>query len=161
MSKLTEHFTLEELTATSVRGLKNDPPELAVTRLRALAENVLEPVRLHFVAPVIVHSGYRAPEVNAAVRGSKTSQHVRGEAVDFHVVGKDFFTVARYIASSLLFDQLILEFCDPSGFGKGWLHCSYVDYKPNRRRITVASNLKGQTIYRDILATDIPKARAD
>jgi zinc D-Ala-D-Ala carboxypeptidase len=157
---LTEHFTIEELTRTDVRNLRNDPPELAIARLRDLSENILEAVRRHFVAPVVIHSAYRSPAVNDAVRGSKTSQHMRGEAADFHVSGVDFFTVARWIASSLEFDQLILEFCDPSGFGRGWVHCSYVGYKPNRRRITVASNLKGVTVYRDILATDIPRAIA-
>lgn len=157
---LTEHFTLAELTHTNVRGAVNAPSDLVITRLRALAENILEPVRLHFVAPVIVHSGYRSPAVNDAVRGSRNSQHLRGEAADFHVVGKDFFTVARYITASLDFDQIILEFCDPSGFGRGWLHCSFVGYKPNRRLVTVAESVKGFVRYRHILATEIPRASA-
>lgn len=157
---ITDHFTLEELTHTQVRNLNNDPPDLQIQRLKAVAENVLEPVRHHFGAPVIVHSGYRSPAVNDAVGGSKTSQHMKGEAVDFHVVGVDFFTVARFITSSIDFDQLILEFCDPSGFGKGWVHCSFVDYKPNRRKVTVAANIRGVTQYRDITTDEIPQATA-
>jgi len=155
---LTPHFTLEELTATAVRELLNEPPPQAIARLVALAMNILEPVRQHFGAPVIVHSGYRSPLVNDAVRGSKNSQHMKGEAVDHHVVGVDFFTHARFITDKLDFDQLILEFCDASGFGKGWVHCSYVDYRPNRKRITVASSVRGATIYRDITAAQIPTA---
>ena len=158
MTQLTPHFTLEELTATNVRGVNNVPPPVARMRLKDVAENILEPVRQHFGAPVIVHSGYRSPVVNAAVRGSKTSQHMQGEAVDFHVPGVDFFTVARWIAENLDYDQLILEYCDPSGFGKGWVHCSYVGYKPRRRRLTVATNLRGATVYRDITTNDIPVA---
>lgn len=157
---ITEHFTLEELTRTDVRGVINTPPELAIARLTAVAENILEPVRMHFTAPVVVHSGYRSPLVNDRVGGSKTSQHVLGEACDFHVIGIDFFSVARFIAASLDFDQLILEFCDPSGFGRGWVHCSYVAYKPNRKRITVAASVGGITKYTNILATEIPHAVA-
>lgn len=154
---ITEHFTLAELTRTEVRGVNNAPPEFAQKRLAALAENILEPVRRQFVAPVVVHSAYRSPMVNERVGGSLRSQHVAGEAADFHVIGVDFFTVARWIAHNLDFDQLILEFCDPSGFGRGWLHCSFVDYRDNRKRITVATT---GPKYRDILATEIPKAKA-
>lgn len=160
MIHLTDNFSLGELTRTEVRGVLNDPDALALARLKALAENILEPVRQHFTAPVVIHSGYRSPRVNDAVGGSKTSQHMRGEAADFHVVAIDFFTVARFITASLDFDQLILEFCDPSGFGKGWVHCSFVDYRANRRKITVATSKGGVTKYVDILATEIPKAVA-
>lgn len=155
--RLTEHFTLEELTATSVRGVDNDPSPEVETRLLNLAENVLEPIRRQF-GPVVIHSGYRSPEVNQRVGGSRSSQHCTGNAADFHVVGVDFFTVARWIVANLDFDQLILEFCHPSGFGKGWIHCSFVTDRENRRRITVASSVKGITTYRDIKASQIPVA---
>lgn len=155
---LTEHFTLEELTATQVRGLSNRPDDRAIANLTSLAENILEPIRLHFVAPVVIHSGYRSPKVNEAVKGSATSQHLRGNAADFHVIGIDFFTVARYIAASLDFDQLILEYCHPSGHGSGWVHCSYVGNRLMRREILQYTNVRGATVRRKLLATEIPRA---
>ena len=154
--QLSDHFSLAEMTRTSVRGLLNAPGEIEVARLRALCLNVLEPVRERF-GPVVVHSGFRAPAVNAAVRGAAKSQHVRGEAADFHVIGVDFFTVARFITTVLDFDQLILEFCDPSGFGGGWIHCSYKS-TGNRELITTASSGPGGTKYRNITADKIPVA---
>ena len=155
---MTDHFTLAELTRTAVRRVNNQPSSVAIARLRALAESVLEPIRKHFERPVIIHSGYRSPGVNKAVGGSRASQHCKGEAADFHVVGVDFFTVARFVVEHLDFDQLILEFCEPSGFGGGWLHVSFVNYRENRRKITVASSNRGRVVYRNISAAEIPTA---
>jgi len=52
-----------------------------------LCENVLQPVREHFGKSVTVNSGYRSPESNAAVGGSKTSDHCKGQAADIEIDG--------------------------------------------------------------------------
>ena len=153
--QLSEHFTLAELTATNVRGALNLTTEAEIMRLKSLCAVILEPIRTQYSSPVIVHSGYRSPAVNKAVGGSKTSQHMRGEAADLHVVGVDFFTVARFVVEYLDFDQLILEFCDPSGFGRGWVHCSHKTGL-NRHLITEATSVLGRTKYRNITAAQIP-----
>jgi hypothetical protein len=119
---LSPHFTLAELTRTS-SGLYNVPTDAEVKALEALATTLLEPVRAKF-GPVSIHSGYRGPAVNAAIGGSKTSQHMKGEAADFHCPGAPLETVMRWIVveSGLSYGQVILE-----GHTKGeptWIHLS-------------------------------------
>ncbi len=52
---LTPHFTLAELTRTT-HG-PNEPGESEIAALRALAEHVLEPLRVALGVPVRVNSG--------------------------------------------------------------------------------------------------------
>lgn len=83
--KLSEHFTLEELTRSATakaRGIDNTPTERDKANLKRLAAQVLEPLRKMAGVPIIVTSGYRCPKLNAAVGGEPTSQHMRGEAAD-------------------------------------------------------------------------------
>lgn len=83
--KLSEHFTLEELTRSATakaRGIDNTPTERDKNNLKRLAAEVLEPLRKMAGVPIIVTSGYRCPKLNAAVGGEPTSQHMRGEAAD-------------------------------------------------------------------------------
>lgn len=125
--KLSRHFTLAELTITEVRTLAELNHRKArdeLPALRALAD-LLEDVRkLLGDKPIIVHSGYRCPELNRLIGGSFTSQHVKGEAADFHVVGmdlRDAFDLIR--RSSLSFGQCILEDGDGDGVPT-WIHLS-------------------------------------
>lgn len=130
--QLSRHFTLKELTKTT-SGLVNQPesPEIAA-RLATLCREVLEPIRNHFARPVIIHSGYRCAAVNSAVGGSKSSQHLRGEAADFHVSGYTVYEVARWISDNLDYDQVILEDFLPEHASSGWVHCSYARNNRNQ-----------------------------
>ena len=122
---LSKHFNLAELTRTD-SGLPNVPDSSAVIdRLKGVCEHVLEPVRAHFGRAVVVHSGYRSPAVNAAVGGSATSQHVKGEAADFHVNGFSVYDVAIWVSDNREYDQLILENFVPGVRASGWVHCSF------------------------------------
>ena len=119
---LSEHFTLSEMTRTS-SGLYNGPTIDQIRALTVLCTTLLEPVRNRF-GPVSIHSGYRGPAVNAAIGGSKSSQHMKGEAADFHCPGATLETVMRWIVveSGLSYGQVILE-----GHTKGeptWIHLS-------------------------------------
>ena len=78
--KIGQHFTLAELTNTST-GIQNTPDELALNNLSYLVRTVLDPLR-NQVGPLIVTSGYRSHDVNEAVGGSASSQHMKGEAAD-------------------------------------------------------------------------------
>jgi hypothetical protein len=123
--QLSPHFSLREMTATSHRSLLAENMEQGkafVPQLTKLCVGLLEPIRTHFAAPVSIHSGYRCPALNTAIGGSKTSAHMRGEAADFHVVGKKLEDVWSWVwkESGLTFDQLILE-----GWAVGaptWIH---------------------------------------
>ncbi len=142
--QLSANFTLAEMILSRTahrRGIDNTPPPAAVTALRALAQNVLQPVRDHFGRPVIVTSGFRAPALNRAIGGSASSQHTLGEAADFTVAGVSNLQVARWIVANLPFDQLIYEF----GEG-GWLHVSYRAGRL-RRQILRAEKRDGRTVY--------------
>jgi zinc D-Ala-D-Ala carboxypeptidase len=119
---LSPHFTLAELTRTS-SGVANVPNAAETKALEALCSSLLEPVRSKF-GPVSIHSGYRSKAVNEAIGGSKTSQHMKGEAADFHCAAAKLEDVMRWIVteSGLKYGQVILE-----GHTKGkptWIHLS-------------------------------------
>ncbi len=127
MQRLTSHFTFEELTRTDVASLQTTNRVLAkqyMPSLIALA-NLLEQVRtLLGDRPIIVHSAFRCAPLNRAIGGSATSQHLMGQAADFHVRGLDLRVAFDQIrASGLKWGQLILE--DGNGDGvPTWLHLS-------------------------------------
>jgi hypothetical protein len=138
--KLSEHFTLEELTFSQEaarRGLNNDPPPRIVENLTFLAAR-LEEVRALLQAPMVVSSGYRSPAVNDAVGGSATSQHRFGLAADFcaPVFGDPFEVATAIAASPIQVDQLILE------FGR-WVHVSFVRNNPRRQALSIFSQKEG------------------
>lgn len=128
---LSPHFTLAELTVTST-GLPNVPSPAHVEALRALCLQALEPWRA-VVGPIRITSGYRSPEVNAAIRGSKTSQHMRGEAADCQPLRGSLVDAWEALCSllrcGLPVDQAIL-YVRPSG--QGWIHVSH-DEIPRRQ----------------------------
>ena len=95
---------------------------------------LLQCIREHFGKPVHITSGYRTAAHNAAVGGSKSSQHLLGRAADFYVEGVDVATVAAY-AETLLPSR--------GGIGRypkdakhptrktGWVH---IDTRANKSR---------------------------
>ena len=148
--KLTENFTLSEMTKseTALRhGLDNTPNDAEIANLKRLAENVLQPIRNNYKRGVKVNSGYRAPNVNAAVGGSKTSDHCRGQAADIEIPGIANAELAEWIAKNLKFTQLILEFYTPGVPDSGWVH---VSYNPADLKCQVMTAMKenGKTVYK-------------
>ncbi len=138
--KLSQHFTLAELTASSKAqqlGLDNTPPPELMPRLVLTAE-MLERIRSTLDAPITVTSGYRGPDVNRAVGGVSSSDHTRGHAAD--IVAPTYGTpyqIAKALAplvSVLGIGQLILEGVK----GKQWVHVSTrVPEKVVNRVITI------------------------
>ena len=151
--KLSANFTLSELTKsqTAVRkNIKNEPSTAHVENLIHLAETVLQPVRDHFGKPVVISSGYRSPELCEAIGSSTKSQHARGEAADFEIMGVDNMQLAMWINKNTDFDQLILEFYEPGDPNSGWVHCSAVR-EGSRGQVLKASKVEGRTKYENIL----------
>ena len=129
---LSRNFTLQELTKsdTAIRkGIDNNPNADQVEKLKLLCERVLQPVRDHF-GRVKVTSGFRSPELCAAIGSSVNSQHAKAEAVDFEVIGVDNAEVADWIYINIRTDQLILEFYTPGEPNSGWIHASYIEFNP-------------------------------
>ena len=156
--QLTEHFTLEEMTVSPTAkklGLSNQPTAEHIANMKYCCEKILEPVRTHFGKPVQVNSSYRSPLVNKAVGGSKTSQHVNGQAIDFEIPGIDNKTVADWIADNLEFDQVILEFYTKGDKNSGWVHASIKKEGGNRKQRLIATKSKaGGTTYTPVADFD-------
>lgn len=123
--RLSTHFTLAELSTTSQKVSNIPSSPVIIDSLRGVCTNVLEKVRENFGRPVHIHSGYRSPALNALIGGSTTSQHMKGEAADFHVSGFTVYEVANWISENLDYDQLILENFVPGIESSGWVHCSF------------------------------------
>jgi hypothetical protein len=124
--RISKNFTLSELTYSNTakaKGLSNVPSEAEYNNMKALCENVLQPLRDKLGKPISINSCYRGTLLNEAVGGAKTSQHLKGMAADIHVNGMTMYDLACYIRDNLPFDQLILEYSD--GKYSGWVHVSY------------------------------------
>ena len=121
---LTRNFSLLELTKsdTAIRkGIDNNPNADQVEKLKALCENILQPVRDHF-GRVKVTSGFRSVELCTAIGSSANSQHAKAEAADYECPGVDNAELADWIHNNLPYDQLILEFYTPGEPNSGWIH---------------------------------------
>jgi len=147
--KLSENFTMAEFIKSDTAnklGIDNTPEGEHLEAAKELFENVVQKVRDHF-GPTVLNSGYRCPELNEAVRGSKTSQHCKGEAADIEVPGVANADVANWIVDNLDFDQVILEFYTPGIPDSGWVHVSYKADGSNRKSVLTASRVDGKTVY--------------
>lgn len=134
MIQLSPNFHLDEFTHSQTaqrRGIDNDPPPNVVANLKHTAQ-MMELVRAALKAPILVSSGYRSPELNVAVGGSATSQHTRGEAVDFTApsFGTPREIVEAIRKTSIPYDQLILEF-------DRWVHISFTIRPPRRQALVI------------------------
>lgn len=147
--KLAPDFTLSEMvkSETALRhGMDNTPSQAVISSLQMLALSVLQPVRDHFARGVKVNSGYRSPEVNAKVGGSRTSDHCKGMAADIEIPGVPNHELASWIRDNLSYTQLILEFYTPGVPDSGWVHVSY-DPADLKKQDLTAVRQNGRTVY--------------
>ena len=150
--ELSRNFTLSELikSDTAIRkGINNNPNAEQIEKLKALCENILQPVRDHF-GRVKVTSGFRSVELCEAIGSSSRSQHAKAEAADFECVGVDNAELADWIKRELPYDQLILEYYTPGEPNSGWIHCSYTEGMP-RKQFLHAFREDGKTKYKPII----------
>jgi hypothetical protein len=147
--QLSENFSLKELTISETatrKGLDNTPSEAIIANLKLLAESILQPVREHYGKSIKVNSGYRSPDVNASVGGSKTSDHCKGQAADIEISGVANGDLAKYIADNFKFTQIILEFYTQGVPDSGWVHISY-DPSNLKCETLTATKINGKTVY--------------
>ena len=151
--RLSQHFTLGEMTRTGT-GIPNIPSRVIIENLRNICENWLEEMRYDYntlyclkpgedyetsknVEPIIITSGYRSPDVNRAVGGAYSSNHLTGCAVDIRCVGVE--QAIRYAAILLdaaddrqeEFDELLIE---RNRKGSYWVHFAVRPPKEGNRR---------------------------
>ena len=150
--KLTANITLDELTKSQTaerKGINNNPGPQQIENIKALAVNVLQPVRSHFDKPLIISSGFRCAQLCIEIGSKITSQHVADNdaaAADFEIPGVDNRELATWIKNELEFDQLILEFYRDNEPTSGWIHCSY-STNHNRNQSLRAQRVDGKTKY--------------
>jgi zinc D-Ala-D-Ala carboxypeptidase len=140
---LSKHVTLAEFenspTATT-HGINNKMSESQIASAKLLCENVFEPLRLYLNIPIKISSGFRSAQLNKMIKGSLTSQHTKGEAMDIKIDAKGFY----FIKDKLDFDQLIWEFGNDEQ--PSWVHVSYKK-SGNRKQVLKATKRNGKTIY--------------
>jgi len=149
--KLSNNLSLSEVLVSQTAkrlGLSNEPTKEHLENLNIIAYKIFQPVRDYFKVPIYVSSGYRSKELNKAIGGAKTSQHMKGEALDLDadvygvITNSDIF---NYIKDNLEFDQLIWEFGDDNN--PNWVHVSFSEGK-NRMKVMKALKGRNKTIYK-------------
>jgi hypothetical protein len=152
MSKISEHLDLSEVmrSETAKRlGVSNTPTPEHIENFKKLAENVFEKIRNNFRVPIHISSGYRSVELNRAIKGSSTSQHCKGEAIDIDMDGSSNGVTNRmvfdYIIKNLDFDQLIWEF--GTSENPDWVHVSYSSSGNQRKQVLKAVRGANGTTY--------------
>lgn len=156
MTKVSQYFTLKELTYTNPEiikrlGISNTPTAEHQQNLITLANELLDKVRGMIGGPLAITSGYRSKEYNAAIPNSSSfSQHMTGHAVDldcdvFGYGSNDrlFYLIKNYCE----FDQLIWEF--GNDIKPDWVHVSYVKGQ-NRKKCLRAKRISGTVQYINI-----------
>lgn len=140
MKRISKHISYKEATGSNYAkqyGIKNKPNEEQVENMKLLAKEVFEPLREWVGCPIRVNSMFRSKELNSAIKGSSSSSHMKGEAMDITSMTcdkedcKSNLDMFHYIKDNLEFDQLIWEF----GSEPKWLHVSYS--KNNRKQVLV------------------------
>lgn len=143
--RLSENFTLEELTASQTaarQGIDNTPPEGVINNLKRLAAALQEVRALLNHRAILVSSGYRSLELNQAIGGSATSDHCKGLAADFICpsYGTPNDIVRAIAASSLSFKQVIREF-------DKWVHLSIPEEGQEPRKQALIIDRQGARAY--------------
>ena len=142
MKRISKHISYKEATYSNYAKkykIANKPNEEHIDSMELLAEKIFEPLREWVGCPIRVNSMFRSEKLNTALKGSKTSSHMKGQAMDITSMacGKDDcksnLDMFHYIKDNLDFDQLIWEF----GSEPKWLHVSYNSEKDNRKQVLV------------------------
>jgi len=148
--QLSQHLTLKEAikSDTAVRlGISNLPNNEQLENLKTVATEVFQKVRDYFGVPIKISSGFRSEALNKAIKGSKTSDHMKGSALDIDVDGFTYIdnkAIFNYVKDNLEFKQLIWEFGDDNN--PDWVHISYVKGQ-NKKEILRAVRKGGKTLY--------------
>jgi hypothetical protein len=152
--KLSANFTLDELIKSQVatrKGISNNPSPQQIENLKALAINILQPIRTNFEKPMIISSGFRCAELCMEIGSRITSEHTAHEksaAADFEIWGVDNKELAIWIKDNLDANQTILEFYKEGDPNSGWVHCSYSSEHNKNQFLVAYKDEEGKTKYK-------------
>ena len=146
--RLSKNFTLSEVTRSNTAkrlSIDNTPKNAHLKSMQRLITNLIQPMRDE-IGPIRITSGYRSPELNRAIGGSKKSQHSKAEAVDIQFWSKgqmDNKVIYDWvIKSNIEFDQMINE------FDFAWIHISLIEKKNRKQVLEAYKDDDGDTSYR-------------
>jgi len=148
--QLSKNLSLAEVIRSETakrKGISNMPTEAHIENFKLLAEKVFQPIREHFGVPIHISSGYRSAALNTAIKGSGSSQHCSGEAIDIDMDGTSITNaqIFNYIKENLEFDQLIWEFGTDTN--PDWVHVSYESTGKQRKMMLKAVKKGNGTQY--------------
>lgn len=150
--KLSNYVSLAEVTKSNTarrKGISNEPTPEHLENLKIICVEVFDKVRTHFGVPLFISSGYRSEALNKAIKGSRTSDHSLGRALDldqdFRGNGVTNMEVFEFIKDNLEFDQLIYEFGTTKN--PDWVHVGYRK-GANRKQVLVAYKEGTKTKYK-------------
>lgn len=146
--RLSKNFVLSEITRSNAAkrlGIKNEPSKKHLQNIKNIIINLIQPMR-NALGPIRISSGYRNPNVNRAINGSRKSQHCKGEALDLQfwsdgeISNKEIYDWV--LSSDVEFDQMINE------FDFSWIHISFKE-KGNRKQVLEAyKDDDNDTVYK-------------
>ena len=136
--KLSKNFDWKEFTKSDTASrlhINNEIVDWDVRdNIKALVDHILQPLRTAWGGPLFINSGFRCAELNEAVGGVPTSQHVKGQAAD--VGCSDPIALAKLARRmNLPFDQMIIY---PS-----FVHFSYEREGENRGEVLYSAKYRG------------------
>jgi len=150
---ISEHISYKEATYSHTAeslGIDNTPTIDQLSNMILVANKVFEPMRVHFDVPIYITSFFRSKKLNKKIKGSTTSDHMKGRAIDVdaHKYGKIRNKhIFDYIRQNLIFDQLIAEnVVEDEWSDIAWVHFSY-RATGNRNEALLSEVYKGKRIY--------------
>ena len=150
--KISKNLSVREVTKSNTAsryGIANVPNNEQLENLKVIAREIFQPLREHFKVPIGVSSGYRSELLNTAIKGSLTSHHCKGMALDLdadmygQITNKDIFL---YVLENLEFTQLIWEFGNDDE--PNWVHIGYDPNNLKREVLKIATGTGYKKYYK-------------
>lgn len=143
---ISKHISYKEAINSNYakkHKIENTPDDEHIKNMKLLAKEVFEPLREWVGGPIKINSMFRSEDLNTGIKGSLTSSHMEGQAMDITSMGKKTNAeMFEYIKDNLDFDQLIWEYGRRNPV---WLHVSYKSEK-NRKQVLIIRKV-GQYKY--------------
>lgn len=138
MKKISKHISYKEAVRSDYakkHKIENEPNDEQLENMKLIAKEVFEPLRKWVGGPIKVNSFFRSEDLNTGIGGSKTSSHLKGQAIDLTTMGlKTNKQLFDYIKDNLEYDQLIWEY---GRVNPKWIHVSFNPVKNRKQAFRV------------------------
>ena len=138
MKKISKHISYKEAVRSDYakkHKIENEPNDEQLENMKLIAKEVFEPLRKWVGGPIKVNSFFRSEDLNTGIGGSKTSSHLKGQAIDLTTMGlKTNKQIFDYIKDNLEYDQLIWEY---GRVNPKWIHVSFNSVKNRKQAFRV------------------------